>query len=1486
MREDRHTAKSRSRIRFLRRRLASERLESRSMLAADFSGLSAGLVDRIDWQGLAVDAYQDQWVVNFDSKQAGQPFASLIETSGGPGWSVTELGGGFHSLATPGTGIDTLSFWAASAPGIVSVEPDFVLAPTLVPNDPSLSQLWGLSNSGQSGGVADADIDAPEAWRVTTGSRSVVIAVIDSGVDVNHPDLAANIWRNPGEIPGNGVDDDGNGFVDDVSGWDFVARDNTPEDGNGHGTHVAGTIGAVGNNGRGIVGVNWEVSILPLKFLDDSGSGSTSAAIAAINYATALRTAGVNVVASNNSWGGGGYSSALNTAIARHNDAGIMFIAAAGNEAANNDSIPSYPANYDLPNVISVAALDRSDRLASFSNYGRTSVDLGAPGVSIYSTTPGNGYSTYSGTSMAAPHVAGVVGLLAAANPQATVAEMRAAILDTVVPVAALGSGRTVTGGRLNAAAALERIAPVNGPRVLSVTPSGAVPPPVAEIQAVFDEEILGASLVAANFQLVAAGGDAIFGTSDDVPVAISGGGILQSPAGTVTLSLGSGLPDDSYRLTLVGTGANPIRNLASEALLGGGDAVFTFIVDTPEPPPPAPFEPNDTLATATEALVGGANEQVFSGVIGDGAQGSRDVDLFSMVLVAGQTVDVEVVAQVSGSDLDSYLRLFNSAGVQLASNDDAGGSFDSSLAYTANATGTYYVGVSGYGNSLYAPATGSGTVAGSTGDYVVAFSRTAAPLEPNDSLAQAITVVPSAGTASFEAIVGDGAYGSRDVDLFAVDLVASQELTLTIVAAAAGSSLDSYLRLFDATGQQLAANDDASGSMDSSLFYVAATAGRFFIGVSGYGNSVYSPQTAGSGAAGSTGSYRLDIALSEVVPPEPPTPVEPGEPNDTLATATVGLPAGVGEADLVGLIGDGANGTSDVDLFSVVLGSGDVLEVAVRAQAIGSSLDSYLRLFDANGRQLIANDDFGGSFDSGLAFTAPAAGTYFVGVSGFGNARYSPETGEGLGAGSVGAFELVLRRTEPEPTGPLEPNDTLAQATVVSLSAGAADMTGIIGDGDEGRRDVDLFAVSLAVGDTLTVDVSARDAGSTLDSYLRLFDMSGQQLVVNDDFGGSLDSLIEFTATGAGTYFVGLSGFGNARYSPLTAGSGRPGSTGSYSLAFTVIGLGGPDPDPVPAEPNDTLATASIGLPDAAAEAALAGVIGDGAAGTRDVDLYSVSLEAGQLLNASVQARVDGSTLDSYLRIFDAAGVQVASNDDFLGSQDSTIAFTATASGTYFVGVSGYGNSQYAPGTGTGTRTGSTGFYTLLLGRVALPLEPNDSIAQATVVVAANGSASYEALIGDGVYGGRDVDLFAVSLAAGQTLTADVTARDVGSTLDSYLRLFDAAGWELASNDDAGGSRDSYLQYTAAAAGTYYVGLSGFRNSRYSPTVAGSGVTGSTGSYILDLTLSPSYTGSSSRALFAATADASNRSTSTSAADLFRMIALLASDSNPSSGR
>ena len=386
------------RRRQLRDRLAAERLERRLVLSADLAGLSTGPVGQITWDGLAVEAYQDRWVVGFDAGTVGPTPVPAAKPAVEPGWSLIDLGGGFFSLATPETSSHDVSQWAAGTPGVTWIEPDFALTPSRLPNDPDYSLLWGLSNDGQTGGVADIDINAPQAWDITTGSRSVVIAVVDSGADVGHPDLAANIWRNPGEIPGNGIDDDRNGYVDDVSGWDFVSNDNTPDDGNGHGTHVAGTIGAVGNDGRGVVGDNWEVSILPLKFLDDWGFGSTAGAIAALNYAAVLRSAGVNIVATNNSWGGGGYSSALRTVIARHNEAGILFVAAAGNDGTDNDAAPAYPASYDLANVISVAAIDHAGQAASFTNFGRTSVDLAAPGVDVYSTIPGSSYASFSGT--------------------------------------------------------------------------------------------------------------------------------------------------------------------------------------------------------------------------------------------------------------------------------------------------------------------------------------------------------------------------------------------------------------------------------------------------------------------------------------------------------------------------------------------------------------------------------------------------------------------------------------------------------------------------------------------------------------------------------------------------------------------------------------------------------------------------------------------------------------------------------------------------------------------------------------------------------------------------------------------------------------------------------------------------------------------------------------------------------------------------------
>jgi subtilisin family serine protease/chitodextrinase len=342
-------------------------------------------------------------------------------------------------------------------PTIAYIDMDYEVSILETPNDPRLSELWGLDNTGQTGGTNDADIDALEAWDIQTGSSGIVIAVIDTGVEYSHVDLSGNMWTNPGETASNGVDDDGNGYVDDVYGWDFYNNDNNPMDDHSHGTHCAGTIAAMGNNGIGVVGVNWEAKVMALKFLSASGSGDTSDAVAAIEYATMMkREYEIPVIALSNSWGGGGFSQALEDSITAANSEGILFVAAAGNNyGSNNDVVPYYPAGYDVPNVMSVAATDHNDYLASFSNFGASTVDLGAPGVNILSTVLNNGYGTKSGTSMATPHVSGVVGLIKAHFPGLTSSEIKARILGAVDPVSSL-QGITVTGGRLNALNALE----------------------------------------------------------------------------------------------------------------------------------------------------------------------------------------------------------------------------------------------------------------------------------------------------------------------------------------------------------------------------------------------------------------------------------------------------------------------------------------------------------------------------------------------------------------------------------------------------------------------------------------------------------------------------------------------------------------------------------------------------------------------------------------------------------------------------------------------------------------------------------------------------------------------------------------------------------------------------------------------------------------------------------------------------------------------
>ena len=366
---------------------------------------------------------------------------------------------------------DAIEFYRRR-PDVLYAEPNWIVDAQVVPNDPSFSSLWGLNNTGQSGGIPDADIDALEAWDITTGSSDVVVAVIDTGIDYTHPDLSANMFRNEPDCNSNGIDDDGNGKVDDCFGIDTANNDSDPMDDAhpGHGSHVAGTIGAVGNNAVGVVGVNWAVRLMACKFLGATGSGSTADAIDCLEYVKLMKDRGVNIVATSNSWGGGGFSQALFDAIEAHLQRGILFIAAAGNAASDNDTKPFYPAAYYLPNIISVAATTRTDALASFSNFGRRTVHLGAPGQEILSTTPGNTYSSLSGTSMATPHVTGVAALLKAQDPARDWRAIKNLILaggDTIPSMVS-----TITQKRLNARGALacsnstvrSRLTPVGNP--------------------------------------------------------------------------------------------------------------------------------------------------------------------------------------------------------------------------------------------------------------------------------------------------------------------------------------------------------------------------------------------------------------------------------------------------------------------------------------------------------------------------------------------------------------------------------------------------------------------------------------------------------------------------------------------------------------------------------------------------------------------------------------------------------------------------------------------------------------------------------------------------------------------------------------------------------------------------------------------------------------------------------------------------------------
>lgn len=450
-------------------------------------------------------------------------------------------------------------------PDVEYAEPNYIVeteSTPSTPSDPMFSLLWGLQNTGQSGGSPNADIQAVQAWGVTTGGRSAVVGVVDTGIDYSHPDLKSNIWTAPTAFTVQFGTNDKITCAAGTHGYDAITNTCNPMDQNGHGTHVSGTIGASANNSAGVTGVNWTASMMGLRFMDSNGKGTVANAIRAIQFAILVKAAlpgSANIRVLSNSWGGAGYSQALLDAINQANAAGILFVAAAGNEGANQDVSPSYPGSYRTANLISVAATDSLDGLATFSNYGNTTVDLGAPGVNIASTYPNSGYASMSGTSMSTPHVAGAAALVLSACAFLDTAALRANLIDNVDADGAL-AGKTATGGRLNVYKAVSACAPGV---VASPTPSSPTVVPAFTLSAppAIALTVGGAS---ASISTAAAG---IGGFKDSIVLSTVGlpGGLATalspasvSPGTSSTLkvtALASAVPG-SYTFTLKGVSA------------------------------------------------------------------------------------------------------------------------------------------------------------------------------------------------------------------------------------------------------------------------------------------------------------------------------------------------------------------------------------------------------------------------------------------------------------------------------------------------------------------------------------------------------------------------------------------------------------------------------------------------------------------------------------------------------------------------------------------------------------------------------------------------------------------------------------------------------------------------------------------------------------------------------------------------------------------
>ncbi|HXI50624.1 MAG TPA: S8 family serine peptidase, partial [Candidatus Saccharimonadales bacterium] len=934
------------------------------------------------------------------------------------------------------------------------VEPDYIVTASLQPNDTALTDgtLWGLPS-----------VDAPRAWDITTGSANVIVAVIDTGIRYTHQELAAQMWHNPGEIPGNGIDDDGDGIVDNVYGMNAINGSGDPYDDHFHGTHVAGTIGAAANDGHPHVGVAWQVRLMACKFLDAGGSGNTSDAIECINFAVAH---GARVL--NNSWGGGGYSQALHDAILAARNAGVLFVAAAGNNGEDGDASPHYPSSYDVDNIVSVAAMDSSDHLAGFSNYGRTSVDLGAPGVHIYScgNASDSDYRYLDGTSMATPHVCGVAALLLARYPSISVSELKMRLLNTTVPLPAL-SGRCVSGGRVNAYNALS--ATPDG--VLELAINTSTPPPLAA----------GTTVTLS------------VGVTDLVP--INNAVVSAHIVGGANLSFANnGAPPDD-------TAGDHIYSASLPVPAAGSSFDVEFTVS-------APGKQTRTMTSTFGIRVPPANDQFASRIAlsglpvsttGNNVEASKEAGEPNHAGIPGGksvwwswTAPSSTAAVIStlGSSFDTVLAVYTGSSLStlslVAGNDDWDG-LSSRVTFAAVAGTTYQIAVDGYG--------------GSSGDIQLSLDRP--PVPDNDAFAGRTIISTPSGS-----YTGDNFSASKepgepnhagDTGGHSVwwSWTANGSGVTTIDTT--GSAFDTLLAVYTGGAVNslslIAQNDDANGGLNSQVTFNAVAGTTYQIAVDGY--------------AGSAGWIQLNLAG-----PTPP-------PNDDFVNAYIV------RNPVMTLNGDNLNATKEPGEPNHAgdTGGRSVWWVwTARASGpatldtIGSSFDTLLAVYtggSVNSLTLVAqNDDSGGSLTSQVNFSAVAGTTYHFVVDGF--------------AAHTGTIQLNLAGPVPPPPA----NDQFANRTpfgwatsVTGNNDGATEEPGEPNHaGNDGGRSVWWTWTSPAYA-----SVTMSTAGSTFDTTLAVYtgtSVSGLSLIAANDDTIGLTSEVTFSASAGTTYQIAVDGY------------------------------------------------------------------------------------------------------------------------------------------------------------------------------------------------------------------------------------------------------------------------------------------------------------------------------------------------------------------------